>query len=51
MDELKQYRIIDNHFPSRNLIVFVLSKNDALSIGASRLATCNIRVMELKMDA
>ena len=45
---MKKYRIIDNDFPIRNIIVIAENKNNALSIGASELKTCNIRAIELK---
>jgi hypothetical protein len=45
--EKKRFRVIDNHIQSRNLIVYANDKNEALSIGSSKLSTCNIRVIEL----
>ncbi len=39
------YRVIDNDRPARNVLISAYSRPDAMDKGASKLKTCNIRVI------
>lgn len=44
---LCKYKILDNDFPIRQTEVIAEGQKEALSIGSSRLKTCNIRIVNI----
>ncbi len=48
---METYRIIDNDRPYRNVLVKEKNRNSAISEGASRLKTCNIRTIKITEPA